>query len=46
MNGQPPKLGANPAFSPTAKPAILNRLNNLSFDNNRQAILEAMARQQ
>ncbi len=36
------KLIANPSFSPAAKQAILSRLNNLSFENNRQVILEAM----
>ncbi len=40
------KLIANPSFSPAAKQAILNGLNNLSFENNRQAILEAMGRRQ
>jgi hypothetical protein len=36
------KLIANPAFSPAAEQAILSRLNNLSFENNRQVILQAM----
>jgi hypothetical protein len=36
------KLTANPSFSPAGKEAILKRLNNLSFENNRQAVLQAM----
>lgn len=40
------KLIANPSFSPPAKQAILKNLGSLSFENNKQAILEAINRRE
>jgi hypothetical protein len=37
-------LIANPSFSPAAKKAILDRLDKLSFENNKTTILDAMAK--
>ena len=40
------KIIANPAFSPAAKERILKDLNRMSFEHNKQAILEAMNRRE
>lgn len=37
-------LIANPSFSPAAKKAILERLDKLSFENNKTTILDALAK--
>jgi hypothetical protein len=40
------KLIENPSFSLGAKESILNNIRNLSFENNKQAILQAMSRRE
>jgi len=40
------KLISNPAFSPEAKAALLKNLNRLSFENNKQALLDAIGRRE
>lgn len=40
------KLIGNPAFSPAAKATILKDLNRISFENNKQALLDAIGRRE